>query len=122
MNTNNRPARSFAVALVLAALTLAGAGTAQAANDDAPLYVEVSDVARAPIGWVEFCASNPGECATIPSAPLDVVLTAQAFRDLLSVNRYVNESARSWGYSRLDCRPFGNLTFSKVIAMSCLST
>jgi predicted transglutaminase-like cysteine proteinase len=94
MNTNNRPGRSFAVALVLAALTLAGAGTAQAASDDAPLYIQVSETARAPIGWVEFCASNPGECATIPSAPRDVVLTAKAFKDLVSVNRYVNESIK----------------------------
>jgi predicted transglutaminase-like cysteine proteinase len=46
------------------------------------------------IGWVEFCASNPGECATIPSAPRDVVLTPQAFKDLASVNRYVNESVK----------------------------
>jgi len=41
--------------------------------------------------WVEFCASNPGECATVASTPRDVVLTPRAFKDLASVNRYVNK-------------------------------
>jgi len=90
MNTNNRPARSFAVALVLAALTLAGAGTAQAANDDAPLYIQVSETARAPIGWVEFCAEYDPECKTKPSTPRDVVLTTQAWKDLQRINLWVN--------------------------------
>jgi predicted transglutaminase-like cysteine proteinase len=94
MNTDKRGRRPFAVAVLMAAATLAGAGTAIAATDDAPLYVEVSEVARAPIGWVEFCASNPGECATVASAPRDVVLTQRAFKDLVSVNRYVNETVK----------------------------
>jgi predicted transglutaminase-like cysteine proteinase len=94
MNTDKRGRRPFAVAVLIAAATLAGAGTAIAATDDAPLYVEVSEVARAPIGWVEFCASNPGECATVASAPRDVVLTQRAFKDLVSVNRYVNETVK----------------------------
>ncbi len=94
MNTHNPGRRSFADAALLAAAMLAGLGAARAATDEAPLYVEVSEPARAPIGWVEFCAANPGECATIPSAPRDVVLTSKAFKDLVSVNRYVNESVK----------------------------
>src|SRR5271169_2400399 len=49
-------------------------------------------MARAPIGWVEFCASRPAECATIPSTPRDAVLTPKAINELVSVNRYVNEA------------------------------
>src|SRR5271167_1286572 len=94
MNTGRRGRRRIAAAVLMAAATFAAVGAANAASDDAPLYVEVSEVARAPIGWVEFCASNPGECATIPSAPRDVVLTAKAFKDLVSVNRYVNKSVK----------------------------
>ena len=94
MNTDKRERRAFVAAVLMAAMTLAGVGAAIAATDDTPLYVEVSEVARAPIGWVEFCASNPGECATIPSAPRDVVLSPKAFKDLVSVNRYVNESIK----------------------------
>ena len=61
MNTDKRGRRRFAAAM-LAVATFAAVGAAKAATDDAPLYIEVSEVARAPIGWVEFCASNPGEC------------------------------------------------------------
>jgi predicted transglutaminase-like cysteine proteinase len=81
-------------AVVIAAATVAGIGVARAAADEAPLYVEVAEVARAPIGWVEFCASNPGECTTVPSMLRDVVLTTKAFKDLASVNRYVNKSVK----------------------------
>ncbi len=93
MYIDKRERRAVTAAALMAAATLAGLGVACAATDE-PLYVEVSEPARAPIGWVEFCASNPGECATIPSAPRDVVLTSKAFKDLASVNRYVNESVK----------------------------
>jgi predicted transglutaminase-like cysteine proteinase len=83
---------AFAAAAVLFVLaTFADAGAASAPKEDVPLYVEVSEVARPPVGWVEFCASNPGECAGVPSMPRDIVFTAKAFQDLQSINRYVNE-------------------------------
>jgi predicted transglutaminase-like cysteine proteinase len=94
MNRDKRRSWRFAAAALVAMAMLAGAGAVDAAADDARLYVEVSEVVRAPIGWVEFCAFNPGECATIPSAPRDVVLTTKAFTDLQNVNRYVNESVK----------------------------
>jgi predicted transglutaminase-like cysteine proteinase len=90
MNTKKRRALA---ALALAAATLCGPGAAKA-GDEAPLYVQVFETARAPIGWVEFCAANSGECATTPSAPRDIVLTAAALRDLVSVNRYVNDTIK----------------------------
>jgi predicted transglutaminase-like cysteine proteinase len=93
MDTDKRERRAVTAVALMAAM-LAGLGAVCAAADEAPLYVEVSEPTRAPIGWVEFCASNPGECATIPSAPRDVVLTSKAFKDLVSVNRYVNESVK----------------------------
>ncbi len=57
-------------------------------------YVEVVSETRAPIGWTEFCAANAAECATIPSAPRDIVLTATAFDDLVRINRYVNSTVK----------------------------
>ena len=92
MNTNKRRGRSLA-ALALAAAMLCGAGAAKA-GDEAPLYAQVFEAARAPIGWVEFCAANASECATAPSAPRDIVLTATALKDLVSVNRYVNGTVK----------------------------
>jgi predicted transglutaminase-like cysteine proteinase len=92
MNTNKRTGRSLAV-LALAAATLCGAGAATA-GDEVSLYAPVYEAARAPIGWVEFCAASPSECATTPSAPRDIVLTATALKDLVSVNRYVNDTIK----------------------------
>lgn len=59
-----------------------------------PLYVSVGETARAPIGWLAFCAEQPAECATKPSAPRDVVLSDRAWRDLVRVNRWVNDSVK----------------------------
>jgi predicted transglutaminase-like cysteine proteinase len=92
MNTNKRRGRSLAV-LALAAAALCGVGAANA-GDEGSLYAPVYEAARAPIGWVEFCAANAGECATTPSAPRDIVLTATALKDLVSVNRYVNDTIK----------------------------
>ena len=50
----------------------------------------VGDTARAPIGWVEFCVEYDPECKTKPSAPRDVVLSTQAWKDLQRVNLWVN--------------------------------
>ena len=69
-----------------AALALA-AGQAGAA----PLHIPTGEVARPPIGWVEFCAEHKAECHVKPSAPRDVVLTAKAWTDLVRVNKWVNE-------------------------------
>jgi predicted transglutaminase-like cysteine proteinase len=57
-----------------------------------PLHVAVGTSARAPIGWVEFCNENEAECSTASTEPRDVVLTAKAWRDLVRVNKWVNDS------------------------------
>jgi predicted transglutaminase-like cysteine proteinase len=80
--------------VLLAVATLSGAGATAAATEAVPLYIEVGNVARAPIGWVEFCASHLAECAVVTSAPRDIVLTPKAIEDLVSVNRYVNEAVK----------------------------
>jgi predicted transglutaminase-like cysteine proteinase len=79
--------RSMAVSLL--ALALFAAPTASNA-DERPLFISLGDTARAPIGWIEFCAENPRECATRPSTPRDVVLSPQAWKDLVRVNQWVN--------------------------------
>jgi predicted transglutaminase-like cysteine proteinase len=65
-----------------------------AAADERPLYIAVFDTARAPIGWVEFCAASPAECAGGPTSPRDVVLTQKSFKDLVRVNRWVNDAIK----------------------------
>ena len=66
--------------------------SASAGNE--PLYASLGDTTRAPIGWVEFCSSNPNECPPGPSQPRDIVLTETAWQDLLKVNRWVNETVK----------------------------
>jgi predicted transglutaminase-like cysteine proteinase len=78
------------VALALVAMNALTATCAMAENDRLR-YIDVASETRAPIGWTEFCAASPGECATTPSAPRDIVLTATALKDLVSVNSYVND-------------------------------
>jgi predicted transglutaminase-like cysteine proteinase len=64
------------------------------ANAETPMYANLGDTARAPTGWVEFCADNPSECRGGTSQPRDIVLSQTAWRDLLRVNRWVNETVK----------------------------
>jgi predicted transglutaminase-like cysteine proteinase len=93
MKSGLRAKQILMAAAVATAVT--GAGRAIAgANDDAFLYVGVHGTTRPPIGWVDFCARYAGECATVATMPRDVVMTAAAFRDLVRVNKWVNETIK----------------------------
>jgi predicted transglutaminase-like cysteine proteinase len=61
------------------------------AAGERPLFVSLGDNTRAPIGWIDFCARYAGECEVKPTAPRDIVLTNQAWKDLVRVNKWVNE-------------------------------
>ena len=58
------------------------------------MHVAVAEVTRAPIGWVEFCAVNPRECAGGATDARDVVLSPKAWRDLVRVNKWVNDTIK----------------------------
>ena len=97
----------LATGLVLVVL-IGMAGAAQAAGDRGPndrtsqsdrpaapaLFAAVGQETRAPIGWVEFCSENKGDCRGATSAPRDIVMTQVAWRDLNRVNQWVNENVR----------------------------
>lgn len=72
---------------VLAAIVTADTSAA----GERPLFVSLGDNTRAPIGWIDFCARYAGECEVKPTAPRDIVLTNQAWKDLVRVNKWVNE-------------------------------
>jgi predicted transglutaminase-like cysteine proteinase len=57
-------------------------------------YVAVGEVARPPIGWAQFCASYISECDTKPSEPRDIVLNEEAWKDLVRVNKWVNDNIK----------------------------
>jgi len=85
----------FKTVLGLAAASLMSvvAPAADAASER-PLHVPVGEMSRPPIGWVEFCSERPRECASTVSAPRDVVLTAKAWKDIVRVNKWVNDTIK----------------------------
>ena len=79
----------------IATLCLVGlAATPGTAAASEPLFVSVGEMARAPIGWVEFCVEYKNDCAAKASAPRDVVLSPKAWTDLLQVNSWVNDNIK----------------------------
>ena len=57
-------------------------------------HVAVSEITRPPVGWIEFCARQPGECAGAGTAPRDLALSAEAWKDLVRVNKSVNKTIK----------------------------
>jgi predicted transglutaminase-like cysteine proteinase len=84
--------RRSAAASLLALAALAAPTVSSA--DERALFISLGDTARPPIGWVEFCEENARDCAGRPSAPRDVVLSAQAWKDLTRVNLWVNSHVK----------------------------
>jgi len=67
-------------------------GSSERASVDRTLFAAVGQETRAPIGWVEFCGENPGDCRGTTTAPRDIVMTQTAWKDLSRVNQWVNEN------------------------------
>ena len=76
----------------LAAAIIAILGTTAEAAAAAPVHVLVGATARAPIGWVEFCNENPKDCVASTTGPRDIVLTSKVWKDLVTVNKWVNNT------------------------------
>ncbi|MFK4684981.1 putative transglutaminase-like cysteine proteinase [Bradyrhizobium diazoefficiens] len=76
--------------LAIAAMLFGISATVQA-GENRLLYASLGDTTRAPIGWVEFCADNAAQCQGGPTQPRDIVMSQTAWRDLVKVNRWVNE-------------------------------
>lgn len=85
--------RGRGIGLAVAAALIAFAAPAHA-NNDKIIYASVGDNSRAPIGWVEFCNDNPAECKTGNTQPRDIVMSQKAWKDLVRVNRWVNETIK----------------------------
>jgi predicted transglutaminase-like cysteine proteinase len=62
--------------------------------DERVLFAAVGEATRAPIGWVEFCVEYDPECKTKPSMARDVVLSAEAWKDLQRINLWVNSHVK----------------------------
>jgi predicted transglutaminase-like cysteine proteinase len=78
----------------VAALAGALAMPAAHAANERPLFIAIGASARAPIGWVEFCSDYPRECDGKLLEARDVVLTPKAWKDLVRINKLVNEQIK----------------------------
>jgi predicted transglutaminase-like cysteine proteinase len=86
---------SAAAGVVMLALFATPAGSAAAERPQyMPQYIPVGEVTRAPIGWVEFCVEYDPECKTTSSVARDIVLSADAWKDLQRVNLWVNTNVK----------------------------
>jgi predicted transglutaminase-like cysteine proteinase len=82
----------FTAAVMIAASALCAA-PAHAASERA-LFVSVQATAKAPIGWIDFCNQQPRDCATTATEARDVVLSNKAWKDLVRVNKWVNDTIK----------------------------
>jgi predicted transglutaminase-like cysteine proteinase len=88
------PARILGAGIVAGALLAALAMPSALAANERPLFVSVGAATRAPIGWVEFCAEYAGECDTKALEARDVVLTGKAWKDMVHINKVVNDTIK----------------------------
>jgi predicted transglutaminase-like cysteine proteinase len=86
--------KTILVTALAAAMTVILGAAAAKAKADQPIHISIGITARPPIGWIEFCNEHPKECLAQPSQPRDVVLTPQAWRDLVQVNKWVNDTIK----------------------------
>jgi predicted transglutaminase-like cysteine proteinase len=89
-----RPTEILGAGFAVAALAAGVVAPCANAASDRPLFIAVGATARAPIGWLEFCSEYAPECQTKPIEPRDVVLTTQAWKDLVRINRWVNDTIK----------------------------
>jgi predicted transglutaminase-like cysteine proteinase len=79
----------LAAGVLLAGTTVLPATAAMAASER-PVFVSVGQEARAPVGWMQFCSDNPGECDPNGGAR-DVLLNAKSWSEIVRINRAVND-------------------------------
>lgn len=69
-------------------------GTPAHATDERPLFVSTGGATRAPVGWIEFCAESPRECAVGSTMPRDAALNGRSWKELVRINALVNNSIK----------------------------
>jgi len=93
MQSNNMRLLRAAFAVVMATSALAMTLGAEAANER-PQFIALGATTRAPIGWTDFCNENPHDCDGKPLEARDAVLTQKSWKELVRVNKYVNDHVR----------------------------
>lgn len=86
----DRLGAGVAAAMLAAALMMPPANAAS----ERQLFISVGTSTRAPIGWLEFCAEYAPECETRGLEARDVVLSSKAWKDLVRINKWVNDTVK----------------------------
>jgi len=86
--------RILGAGIAAATALIALLATQPAEAGQRPLFVAVGATARAPVGWVDFCANHATECNTRPLEARDVQLSARAWQELTRINQWVNETVK----------------------------
>jgi predicted transglutaminase-like cysteine proteinase len=80
----------LAAGYALAGMIFLPAPAAMGASER-PVFISIGPEAKPPIGWVQFCNDNPGDCDAQSGGARDVVLNAKAWGDLVRINRWTND-------------------------------
>lgn len=81
-------------AVAAGAFALFAFASAAFATSERVLFASLGDTTRPPIGWVEFCSTNPRDCSGATTSPRDVVLNGKSWKDLVRINKHVNDSIK----------------------------
>jgi predicted transglutaminase-like cysteine proteinase len=80
---------------LIAAVAASAIGAVPAvAGPEQLVHIRASQVTSPPVGWVEFCARRPGECASTATAPRDIALSPEVWKDMVRVNKWVNKTIK----------------------------
>src|SRR5262245_13122393 len=79
--------------VALATTAIMPASEATGVTERSP-FISIGASTRSPIGWTEFCGEHPRECDVTPLKARDVVLTQKSWKDLVRINRWVNETIK----------------------------
>jgi predicted transglutaminase-like cysteine proteinase len=86
--------RRILLAGVAAALSILPSAPSYVVADEQPRFIAIGGNTRPPFGWIQFCQdyAPKWECDASPTVARDVVLSSSAWRDLIHINRWVNDS------------------------------
>jgi predicted transglutaminase-like cysteine proteinase len=90
---------SLAILIGTAAYCVSEGANARSAADKSGLnlsatHMRLYGATDAPIGHVKFCESNPDDCRAHGRSDIEVQLTTERWKQLLTVNRQVNQAIK----------------------------
>lgn len=77
--------------IIVSVLLALGAGSLAGEPAHAQVNVALGAPTSPPIGWVQFCQDNPGECVSRTMAPAKITLTETSWRRIVKINADVNK-------------------------------